>query len=84
MIGRLMSLMAGLTLVAVMCCSCNSDAGANSATQPAKAPDASTLKQQGAGGVKARSGGGVAGLPEDAKPGEKVGAPPPGGKSAGG
>ena len=83
MIGQKVVLVAGLTLVAMLCCSCSSDAG-TSTTQPITPPDPSKLPQQGLGGVKARSGGGMAGLPEDAKPGEKVGPPPAGGKSGGG
>jgi len=84
MSGRSLILLAGLLGVGLVCCSCNSDSGTSAGTATAKVPDKSAMKQQGAGGVKAAGGGGVAGYPEDAKPGEKVGAPPSGGKAGGG
>jgi len=83
MIGRNAILVLGLTMAAIVCSSCSSDSGGPAASA-VKAPDPASLPQQGAGGVKARSGGGVAGLPEDAKPGEKVGPPPSGAKVPGG
>jgi len=81
----------GLLIVAAVCCSCGNDSGVSSAgltdsqkAAQAAARDPANLKQQGAGGVKARGGGGLVGPPEDAKPGEHVGPPPAGGKAGGG
>jgi hypothetical protein len=83
MIGRNVILMIGIVMAAIVCCSCSSG-GDTPAAGAIKAPDPAALPQQGVGGVKARSGGGMAGYPEDAKPGEKVGPPPAGGKVPGG
>jgi hypothetical protein len=81
MTGRIVTLVCSLTLVAFICCSCSS----GGSTPPAVAPiDKSAMKQTGQGGVKAAGGGGVAGYPVDAKPGEKVGPPPSGSKAGGG
>jgi len=84
MIGKKVTLVAALAMVAMVCCSCSSTGGADPNAQKVTPPDPSQLKQTGAGGVKARGGGGLAGLPQQAQPGEHVGAPGAGVKAAGG
>jgi hypothetical protein len=85
MIGHKVILLVCLSVVAMVCCSCGNDSAPSTPfAKEAAPPEQSKMAQQGAGGVKARAGGGVAGLPEDAKPGEKVGAPSSGSKAGGG
>jgi hypothetical protein len=64
-----------LIVVAGVSASCNKDQDLTPNGTTSKTTDTAKMPEQGAGGVKAEHGGGMAPMPKPAAPGEKTGIP---------